>query len=65
MYSDRSSQYARKDFRNVLLQYVITASTSRYGNCWDIACSETLFGFLKVERLLLQCSKTRGLRTYP
>jgi transposase InsO family protein len=24
---------------------------SRKGNCWDNACSETLFGALKVERL--------------
>jgi putative transposase len=27
------------------------ASMSRQGNCWDNACSETLFGSLKVERL--------------
>ena len=27
------------------------ASMSRKGNCWDNACSETLFGSLKVERL--------------
>jgi putative transposase len=24
---------------------------SRRGNCWDNACSETLFGSMKVERL--------------
>ncbi len=29
----------------------ITPSMSRKGNCWDNACSETLFGSLKVERL--------------
>jgi putative transposase len=29
----------------------ITASMSRKSNCWDNACSETLFGSLKVERL--------------
>lgn len=29
----------------------MTASMSRRGNCWDNACSETLFGSLKVERL--------------
>jgi putative transposase len=27
------------------------ASMSRKGNCWDNACSETLLGSLKVERL--------------
>ena len=49
-HSDRGSQYASKDFRDVLKGYGITASMSRRGNCWD-ACSETLFGSLKVERL--------------
>ena len=29
----------------------MTASMSRRGNCWVNACSETLFGSLKVERL--------------
>jgi len=29
----------------------ITPSMSRQGDCWDNACSETLFGSLKVERL--------------
>jgi transposase InsO family protein len=32
---------------------------SRQGNCWDNACSETLFGSLKVERLHGRCFKTR------
>lgn len=50
-HSDRGSQYASEDFRNVLKEYGITASMSRRGNCWDNACSETLFGSLKVERL--------------
>jgi transposase InsO family protein len=43
-HSDRGSQYASKDFRDVLTEYGITASMSRRGNCWDNACSETLFG---------------------
>ncbi len=41
-HSDRGSQYASHGIR---------ASMSRRGNCWDNACSETLFGSLKVERL--------------
>ena len=45
-HSDRGSQYASKDFRDVLAAYGITASMSRRGNCWDNACSETLFGSL-------------------
>lgn len=50
-HSDRGSQYASEDFRRALCEYGMTASMSRRGNCWDNACSETLFGSLKVERL--------------
>ena len=50
-HSDRGSQYASQQFRRVLEVSGITASMSRKGNCWDNACSETLFGSLKVERL--------------
>ena len=52
-------QYASKDFRDVLKGYGITGSMSRRGTCWDNACSETLFGLLKVERLYGQRFKTR------
>ena len=58
-HSDRGSQYASHDFRDVLAEYGITSSMSRKGNCWDNACSETLFGSLKVERLHGQRFKTR------
>jgi putative transposase len=58
-HSDRGSQYASDDFRKVLTEYGITGSMSRKGNCWDNACSETLFGSLKVERLHGQRFKTR------
>jgi transposase InsO family protein len=58
-HSDRGSQYASQDFRDVLTEYGIKASMSRKGNCWDNACSETLFGSLKVERLHGQRFKTR------
>jgi putative transposase len=57
--SDRGSQYASYDFRAVLAEYGITGSMSRKGNCWDNACSETLFGSLRVERLHGQRLKTR------
>ncbi len=40
-----------EDFRTVLTEYGITTSMSRRARCWDNACSETLFGSLKVERL--------------
>ncbi len=50
-HSDRGSQYASQDFGRLLDEHGITASMSRKGNCWDNACSETLFGSLKVEWL--------------
>jgi len=50
-HSDRGSQYASDEFREVLKEHGITPSMSRKGNCWDNACSESLFGSLKVERL--------------
>jgi putative transposase len=50
-HSDRGSQYASHDFARLLDEHGITASMSRKGNCWDNACSETLFGSLKVEWL--------------
>ena len=58
-HSDRGSQYASNDFRDVLKEYGITSSMSRKGDCWDNACSETLFGSLKVERLHGQRFETR------
>ena len=54
-HSDHGSQYASGAFRDALKEYGITSSMSRRGNCWDHACSETLFGSLKVERLHRQC----------
>jgi transposase InsO family protein len=57
-HSDRGSQYASEDFRKVLEEHAITPSMSGKGNCWDNACSETLFGSLKVERLHGQCFET-------
>src|SRR5271163_2412809 len=50
-HSDRGSQYASSDCNQILQQCGITASMSRKGDCWDNACSETLFASLKVERL--------------
>lgn len=50
-HSDRGSQYASRGHTDLLAEHGIKASMSRKGNCWDNACSETLFGSLKVERL--------------
>lgn len=59
-HSDRGSQYASHDFRNVLTGYGITASMSQRGDRCDNAGSETLFGSLKEERLHGQSFKTIG-----
>ena len=50
-HSDRGSQYAGHRYTELLAKHGMKASMSRKGNCWDNACSETLFGSLKVERL--------------
>jgi transposase InsO family protein len=50
-HSDRGSQYASSHFSQVLNECSIQPSMSRKGDCWDNACSETLFASLKVERL--------------
>jgi putative transposase len=49
-HSDRGSQYAGEAFQQMLRQHQVQPSMSRKGHCWDKACSETLFGSLKVER---------------
>jgi putative transposase len=58
-HNDRGSQYASQSFQQVLRQYGVQSSMSRKGNCWDNACSETLFAVLKVERLHGQQFATR------
>ena len=50
-HSDRGCQYASHRYTELLARHGMKASMSRKGNCWDNACSETLFGSLKVERL--------------
>jgi len=51
-HSDRGSQYASHEFQKTLKRFAMVGSMSRKGNCWDNAVTETLFGSLKVERLL-------------
>lgn len=58
-HSDRGSQYASQSFQQLLRQCGVPGSMSRKGNCWDNACSEALFGSLKVERLHGQRFATR------
>ena len=48
-HSDRGSQYAAGEYRNILQSAAITQSMSRKGNCWDYAPMESFFGTLKTE----------------
>lgn len=48
-HSDRGSQYAGHDYREVLAARGITVSMSRKGNCWDNAPMESANGTVKVE----------------
>ena len=49
LHSDRGSQYASEDFRNLLKVSGMRASMSRKAECWDIACVESFFGSMKRE----------------
>ena len=48
-HSDRGSQYAAGDYRDILQTATITQSMSRKANCWDNAPMESFFGTLKTE----------------
>jgi transposase InsO family protein len=48
-HSDRGSQYASNDYREILEAHKILASMSRKGDCWDNACAESFFGSMKRE----------------
>lgn len=58
-HSDRGSQYASIEYRELLQAYGILASMSRRGNCWDNAVVESFFKTLKVERVYHRSYKTR------
>jgi len=48
-HSDRGSQYASGDYRELLERHGIVCSMSRKGNCWDNAVAESFFATLKTE----------------
>ncbi len=48
-HSDRGSQYASADYRQLLTTNGLTASMSRAGNCYDNAAMESFWGKLKTE----------------
>ena len=59
-HSDRGSQYASHDYRDVLDEAGITCSMSRRGNCWDNAVAESFFGTLKTELIYELPLQTRS-----
>jgi putative transposase len=48
-HSDRGSQYASIEFRNLLSKHKVIQSMSRKGNCYDNACMESFFNTIKKE----------------
>ena len=51
MHSDRGSQYASDEHRQLVKDYRMIQSMSRRGSCWDNAAMESFFKTLKVERV--------------
>ena len=52
LHSDQGHQYTSQAYHDVLtLEYNITPSMSRRGNCWDNACMENFFSHFKEEYL--------------
>jgi transposase InsO family protein len=50
-HSDRGTQYASADYRQLLAAHGAESSMSRTGNCYDNAVAESFFGTLKTERV--------------
>lgn len=59
IHSDRGSQYAGNDFRQVLRYYKFESSMSGSGNCYDNAVAETFFHTLKTEWIYFKRYETR------
>jgi transposase InsO family protein len=51
VHSDRGSQYASQDYRQLLDKHGLVGSMSRKGNCWDNSVMERFFLNLKMERV--------------
>jgi putative transposase len=59
-HSDRGSQYASGEYRQLLDQFGMKASMSRRGNCYDNAPMESFWASLKKEQVHHQQYKTRA-----
>ena len=58
-HSDRGSQYASREYRNLLSRYGMRISMSRKGDCWDNAVVESFFATLKRELVHHRRYRTR------
>jgi len=58
-HSDRGSQYASHDFRNLLKKHGCLSSMSGSGNCYDNAVAESFFHTLKTELVYQTVYETR------
>lgn len=59
-HSDRGSQYASYEFKELLDSKKCIASMSRKGNCWDNACAESFFHSLKTEEVNINYYSSRA-----
>ncbi|WP_249039309.1 IS3 family transposase [Lysinibacillus mangiferihumi] len=58
-HSDRGSQYASKEYQQVLRTNGMVTSMSRKGNCYDNACIESFHSVIKRELVFHEKYKTR------
>lgn len=59
VHSDRGSQYASEDYRQLLHKHQLVGSMSKRGDCYDNAAMESFFHTLKVELVHDECYITR------
>ena len=59
VHSDQGVQYASKDYRALIMQYQLTQSMSRHGNCWDNALAESFFATLNKQAVYVERFLTR------
>jgi len=59
-HSDRGSQYASRDYQQLLATHGLICSMSRKGNCWDNAPMESFFHSLKTELIYGAVYRTRA-----
>jgi len=59
-HTDRGSQYASYEHKDLLRKYGILQSMSRRGNCWDNAVAESFFYSLKTELIYREIFETRA-----